>query len=47
VDRNDLVALTREAEHISGIPYVMDADKDEIDQILGSTIGVVPVSRQA
>jgi len=35
VDRNDLVALTREAAEISGIPYVMDSDREEIDRILG------------
>lgn len=35
IDRNDLVALTREAAEISGIPYVMDADKEEVDRILG------------
>ena len=35
VDRNDLVALTREAADVSGIPYVMEADMDEVDKILG------------
>ncbi|MBW2108778.1 MAG: FMN-binding glutamate synthase family protein [Deltaproteobacteria bacterium] len=35
IDRNDLVALTREAAEISGIPYVMDSDKDEVEKILG------------
>jgi glutamate synthase domain-containing protein 2 len=35
IERNDLVALTREAADISGIPYVMDSDKEEIDKILG------------
>ncbi len=35
IDRNDLVALTREAAEISGIPYVMDSDREEIDRILG------------
>ncbi len=35
IERNDLVALTREAAEISGIPYVMDSDKEEIDKILG------------
>ena len=34
VDRNDLVALTREAAEISGIPYIMDADREEVDRIL-------------
>ena len=35
VERNDLMSLTREAEAISGIPYVMDADREEVDKILG------------
>jgi len=35
IERNDIVALTREAAEISGIPYVMDSDKEEIDNILG------------
>jgi len=35
IDRKDLVALTREAADISGIPYVMESDQEEIDKILG------------
>jgi len=35
INRNDLVALTREAADISGIPYVMESDQEEIDKILG------------
>jgi glutamate synthase domain-containing protein 2 len=35
IDRNDLVALTREAADVSGIPYVMEHDLKEIDEILG------------
>jgi glutamate synthase domain-containing protein 2 len=35
IDRDDLVALTREAAEISGIPYVMDSDRAEVDKILG------------
>jgi glutamate synthase domain-containing protein 2 len=35
VDRNDLVALTRESADISGITYVMDSDKEDISRILG------------
>lgn len=35
IERGDLVALTREAADISGIPYVMDSDQEEIDKILG------------
>lgn len=37
VDRNDLVALTKEAAEISGIPYVMDSDRYEIEAILNGT----------
>lgn len=36
IDRNDIVALTREAADVSGIPYVMDCDQKEIDAILNS-----------
>ena len=35
LDRDDLVALTREAAEISGIPYVMESDQEEVDRILG------------
>ena len=35
VDRNDLVALTRDAADISGIAYVMESDQAEVDKILG------------
>ena len=34
VGRNDLMALTEEASKVSGIPYVMDALKDEAERIL-------------
>jgi len=34
IDRDDLVSLTREATEVSGIPYVMDSDRKEIDAIL-------------
>jgi glutamate synthase domain-containing protein 2 len=37
IDRNDITALTREAAEISGISYIMDADKEEIAKILGGT----------
>ena len=33
--RGDLTALTKEAAEITGIPYVMDSDKEEVDKILG------------
>jgi glutamate synthase domain-containing protein 2 len=32
--RNDLAALTHEAAEISGIPYVMDVDKEEVEALL-------------
>ncbi|MEE8448584.1 MAG: FMN-binding glutamate synthase family protein [Thermodesulfobacteriota bacterium] len=35
IGREDLIALTREAAEVSGIPYVMDADQKEVEQILG------------
>ena len=35
IDRNDLVALTREAAEISGIPYVMESDRAEVERIIG------------
>jgi len=35
IDRNDICALTREAAEMSGITYVMDSDKEEVDKLLG------------
>jgi len=35
IDRDDLICLTRESAEISGIPYVMDSDREEVDAILG------------
>ncbi len=35
LSRDDLVALTKEAADISGIPYIMDAQAAEVDRILG------------
>ena len=35
LDRGDIVALTNEAAEVSGIPYVMEADKEEVEKILG------------
>jgi glutamate synthase domain-containing protein 2 len=35
IDRDDLMALTRDASEVSGISYVMDADREEVDKILG------------
>jgi glutamate synthase domain-containing protein 2 len=34
IERSDLMSLTREAAEISGIPYVMDVDKEEVNRIL-------------
>ncbi len=34
ITRDDIVALTSEAAHASGIKYVMDADKEEVERIL-------------
>jgi glutamate synthase domain-containing protein 2 len=35
IERNDLVALTKDAADVSGISYVMDSDAEEVDRILG------------
>jgi len=29
IERNDIVALTKEASEVTGIPYVMEADMEE------------------
>jgi hypothetical protein len=34
IERNDLVALTKDAADVSGIPYVMESDREEIEKIL-------------
>lgn len=36
ITRDDIASLTKEVEKISGIPYVMDADKEEAEKILNS-----------
>ncbi|MFA9452507.1 MAG: FMN-binding glutamate synthase family protein [Candidatus Aminicenantaceae bacterium] len=36
IERDDLASLTREAADISKIPYVMDVDKEEVEEILNS-----------
>jgi glutamate synthase domain-containing protein 2 len=36
IDRNDIAALTKEAAEVSGITYVMNADKAEVETILDS-----------
>jgi len=35
ISRDDIFALTRKASEVTGINYVMDVDKDEVDEILG------------
>jgi glutamate synthase domain-containing protein 2 len=35
INRNDLVALTRDAADVSRIPYVMESDREEIEKVLG------------
>ncbi len=35
IDRDDITALTREAADVSGIPYIMEADLEEVERILG------------
>ncbi len=39
ISRNDLAAITGEAAQVSGIPYVMDLDRDEALRILNETSG--------
>ncbi len=36
LSRDDIAAITKEAAEISGIPYVMDVDKEEAEKILDS-----------
>jgi glutamate synthase domain-containing protein 2 len=38
ISRDDLMALTEEASMVSGIPYVMDARRDEAEKILDAII---------
>jgi len=35
IARDDIAALTREAQHVSGIQYVMDVDQGKVERILG------------
>ena len=35
ITREDIFSLTRQVAEISGIPYVMDVDREEVDKILG------------
>ena len=36
ITRDDIAALTQDAAYISGIPYVIDVDKEEVEKILNS-----------
>jgi hypothetical protein len=35
ITRDDIAALTKDVANISGIQYVMDVDKKEVDKIIG------------
>ena len=35
ITRDDIAALTSEAAKVSGISYIMDTDREEVDRILG------------
>jgi hypothetical protein len=34
ITRDDIASLTKDAANISGIPYILDVDKDEVAKIL-------------
>jgi len=36
IERDDIAAITREAADVSGIPHVMDVDKDKVEMILNA-----------
>ncbi|MCX7347143.1 MAG: FMN-binding glutamate synthase family protein, partial [Alphaproteobacteria bacterium] len=36
ISRDDIAALTPEAAEISGIPFIMDVDREEVEAILNS-----------
>jgi hypothetical protein len=36
IERDDIAAIIREAAEVSGIPDVMDVDKDEVEKILNA-----------
>jgi hypothetical protein len=36
ISRNDIAALTQDAANISGIPYITEIDKEEVNKILDS-----------
>jgi len=47
ISRADLIALTREAAEVSGIPYVMEAGLDEAETILDSVAVRKPAATRA
>ncbi|MGQ9472028.1 MAG: FMN-binding glutamate synthase family protein [Candidatus Aminicenantales bacterium] len=36
ITRDDIAALTKDAANISGIPYILDVDREEVEKILSS-----------
>ncbi|MBD3414231.1 MAG: FMN-binding glutamate synthase family protein [Candidatus Aminicenantes bacterium] len=36
IERGDIASLTKEVAEVSGIPYITDVDKEEVDKILNS-----------
>lgn len=36
ITRDDIASITKDAANISGIPYIMDVDKEEVEKILNS-----------
>jgi len=34
IERDDIATITREAPEVSGIPHVIDVDKDKVEKIL-------------
>jgi glutamate synthase domain-containing protein 2 len=36
ITRDDIASLTQDAANISGIPYILDVDKEEVEKILKS-----------
>ncbi len=36
IDREDIAALTQEASRVSGVPHVMDMDREEVEEVLES-----------
>ena len=36
IERDDIASLTQEAANLSGIPYITDVDKEEVEKILNS-----------